>query len=131
MMSDGRAERRKSQRVEANLKLKVQVPLSDGSLRPAMMETLNISSSGVYFRSDHFMEPMTKLDMILDLPLPAEGEGEMRVAAAQCEGIVVRVVPEDPDAPVDHFEIAVFFTQIDDRGREYLKQHIAMLLTSA
>ena len=131
MMSDGRAERRKSQRVEANLKLKVQVPLSDGSLRPARMETLNISSSGVYFRSDHFMEPMTKLDMILDLPLPAEGEGEMRVAAAQCEGIVVRVVPEDPDAPVDHFEIAVFFTQIDDRGREYLKQHIAMLLTSA
>jgi len=131
MMSFGNSERRKAQRVDANLRLKVQIPLADGSLQPATIETLNISSSGVYFRSDHFMEPMTKLNMILDLPLPAEGEGEMRMAAANCEGIVVRVVPEDPDAQVDSFEVAVFFTQIEDQGREYLKQHIAMLLTSA
>ncbi len=131
-MSDGNIERRRAQRVDATLTLKVQVPLADGSSRPATMETLNISSSGVYFRSDHFIEPMTKLNMVLELPLTdPDAEGAERYGSANCEGIVVRVVPEDPESVVDSREIAVFFTHIDDQGREFLKEHIAMLLNAS
>ena len=123
-MSLSGAERRKGKRVDANLKLEVQIPSTAGGVSPATMETLNLSTSGVYFRSDHYIEPMTRLEMKLELPVDDEGG----VAAATCEGIVVRVVPEDPTVEVDQREIAVFFTRIDDEGLQHLEDHIARLL---
>jgi hypothetical protein len=128
-MSDVTQERRKGQRVEANLKLEVTIPRPDGGQEPVHMETLNISSSGIYFKSDHFIEPMTKLDMQLELPTHRDAEGRAdEFATASCEGIVVRVLPETEGPDVDHYEVAVFFTQIDEDGMRHLSDHINMLL---
>jgi len=128
-MSDATHDRRKGQRVEANLKLEVNIPRSDGSQAPVSMETLNISSSGIYFRSDHFIEPMTKLEMALELPTHRDAEGNPdEFATARCEGIVVRVLPETEGADVSHYEVAVFFTQIGEDGMRHLSEHINMLL---
>lgn len=129
-MTATRPERRKGQRVDANLKLAVKIPRPDGSLEPATMETLNISSSGIYFKSDHFIEPMTKLNMELELPVPSEGEGQ-GVAAASCDGIVVRVLPETASEDTAYYEVAVFFTQIDEQGLAHLQDHINMLLAAS
>ncbi len=129
-MASQQQDRRKGQRVEANLRLSVNVPLPDGRQVPATMETLNISTSGIYFKSDHYIEPMTKLDM--DLELPVEGEdGQRRTVTASCEGIVVRVLPETENETAAHYEIAVFFTHIDSDGLEHLQQHISSLLAAA
>ena len=129
MMSDAMNERRKGQRVDASLKLEVKIPREDGDLQPITMETLNISSSGIYFKTDHFIEPMTKLDMILELPVHQDDQGKTdKIATAQCEGIVVRVLPENEAPDVDHYEVAVFFTQIDEEGMLHLSEHINMLL---
>ncbi len=128
-MSDASQERRKGQRVDANLKLEVSIPRPDGTPQPVSMETLNISSSGIYFRSDHFIEPMTKLDMLLELPTHRDAEGRPdQIAAARCEGIVVRVLPETEGPDVANYEVAVFFTQIDEEGMHHLSDHINMLL---
>lgn len=125
-MSDAQQNRRKGQRVEAKLNLEVSIPRGDGSHVPARMETLNISSSGVYFRSDHYIEPMTKLNMVLDLPVdPQRPEA---TGIAHCEGIVVRVLPESVGSDAAPYEVAVFFTQIDEPGLRHLQQHINMLL---
>lgn len=124
-MTEPQRDRRKGQRVDANLNLEVSLPRGDGSHVPARMETLNISSSGVYFRSDHYIEPMTKLKMVLDLPVDRDAA---EIAKAQCEGIVVRVLPETAMPGTDTYEVAVFFTQIDEQGLKHLQQHINMLL---
>ncbi len=125
-MSGGSAERRKGLRVDANLKLSVNIPRPDGSHEPALMETLNISSSGIYFKSDHFIEPMTKLSMELVLPVSDED----KIASATCEGIVVRVLPELEAEETSHYEVAVFFTQIDEEGLGHLQDHIGLLLSN-
>ncbi len=127
-MAQNQQERRRGQRVEANLRLSVNVPLADGRQVPATMETLNISTSGIYFKSDHYIEPMTKLTMDLELPV---GDRDGATAVAHCEGIVVRVLPEQEDDQAAHYEVAVFFTGIDPEGLQHLQQHIALLLTAA
>jgi len=125
-----RSERRQAQRVDATLKLEVQVPV-DGGQAPACLETLNISTAGIYFRADHYIEPMTKLEMLLELPVPgADGAVAGDLAAVPCEGIVVRITPEDEQPGCDNYEVAVFFTNIEPESMSHLEEHIAMLITA-
>ena len=127
-MSPSADERRRAVRVDAALKLEVNIPREGGDPQLATLETLNISSSGIYFKSDHFIEPMTKLDMELELPI--DGPQDKNVTTASCEGIVVRVLPEYESPETDQYEVAVFFTRISDDGIEHLQNHISHLLES-
>lgn len=122
-------ERRRAQRVDANLNLEIQLPQADGSVETASLETVNISTSGVYFKSDHYIEPMTKLAMELEVSVPGDGDGAPEsTALVPCEGLVVRSVPETEVEGCDAYEIAVFFTHIDSEGMANLERHIEMLL---
>ena len=130
-MSTDWSEKRKAKRVDARLNLEVQLPRADGSLEMASLETINISSSGVYFRSDKFLEPMTKLAMRLDLTVPVDDGDGTELAPVTCEGIVVRTDPAAPSPECSQYESAVFFTSIDPEGLANLERHIAMLLNDA
>lgn len=127
-MAENPSERRKSTRVNANLKLEVKVPRTDGSMDTTILETINISSSGIYFKSGHFIEPMTRLGMVLEVSVPAEGSGEVVLAPVPCEGLVVRVEPEVDTADCTEYDVAVFFTTIDAEGQANLEKHIALLV---
>ncbi len=128
-MTDRPQERRQAQRVDASLKLEVRLACPDGSEKVASLETINISSSGVYFKSDHFIEPMTKLAMDLELQVPSAEPGlRPEMALVSCEGLVVRVTPEVETEECDSFEVAVFFTQIAEGGTETLERHIELLM---
>lgn len=116
-------ERRKAERVDAQISLQVHLPLSDA---PTDVETINVSSAGMYFRSPHYVEPMTKLELAFDVPVGGEELG-----AIQCEGIVVRVQPELPDDAVDGYEIGVFFTTIDAQSQENLEDYVEARLRAA
>ncbi len=128
-MTDHQIDRRKSSRINANLKLEVKLPRDDGSLDTATLETLNISSSGVYFKSGHFIEPMTKLAMVMEVTVPSsDGSGKVDLAPVPCEGLVVRVRPETETDGCDNYEVAVFFTSIESEGSTNLEKHIALLI---
>ncbi|MCK9995372.1 MAG: PilZ domain-containing protein [Candidatus Krumholzibacteria bacterium] len=128
-MTDQQIDRRKSERINANLKLEVKVPREDGSLETATLETINISSSGVYFKSGHFIEPMTKLAMVMEVTVPGvDGSGKVDMAPVPCEGLVVRVRPETEVEDCDEYEVAVFFTNIESEGAANLEKHIALLI---
>ena len=128
-MTDSAQDRRQSQRVDANLNLEVKLPRSDGSEEVASLETINISSSGVYFKSDHFIEPMTKLAMELEVLVPSGSEDEGReIALVPCEGLVVRLTPEIETEGCDSYEVAVFFTNIEPEGLQILERHISLLM---
>lgn len=126
-MSDTQSERRKAQRVDANLNLEVKFPRSDGSTGVASLETINISSSGIYFKSDHFIEPMTKLAMELEVAVPGT-HGNHDHALVPCQGLVVRTNPEADTVGCDDYEVAVFFTHIESDGMANLERHITMLI---
>lgn len=126
----GHDDRRHALRVNARLNLQVSVPRADGSVATASLETINISTSGIYFRSGHFIEPMTKLAMEIEVSVPAGVPGEAPVTApVPCEGLVVRSAPEEETAGCSEYDVAVFFTHVEPAGRENLEKHIAMLLS--
>ena len=123
-------ERRRALRVNANLNLEVKLPKADGSTETASLETINISTSGVYFKSDHFIEPMTKLAMELEVTVPpADADSAVTTAPVPCEGLVVRSNPEGLVEGCSDYEVAVFFTHIAPEGMANLEKHIGMLLT--
>jgi hypothetical protein len=125
-MTGNSPERRRAQRVSANLKLEVKVPGADA--RTATLQTINISSSGVYFRSDHFVPPMTRLAMEIEVSVPADDGGEHGTALVPCDGLVVRVTPETEVPDCADYEVAVFFTGITPEGMANLERHIALLI---
>jgi len=128
-MTDKQMERRKSNRVNANLKLEVKLPRVDGTQDIATLETINISSSGVYFKSGHFIPPMTKLALVLEVTVPAaDGSGGVELAPVPCEGLIVRIRPEAEVEGCDDYEVAVFFTHIEAEGAATLEKHIALLI---
>ncbi len=116
------AERRRAQRVMARLPLRLN--LESGTDQVADLETVNISASGIYFKSPRFIEPMTKLAMGLELEVPAEGDDPVSLKVVSCHGLVVRVQPESVQPGCDEYEVAVFFTWIDPDGQRVLQQHI-------
>jgi hypothetical protein len=128
-MVENQQNRRRAERVSANLNLEIKLPRPDGSLGTEKLETINISSSGLYFRSNHFIEPLTKLAMVLDVTVADEDQsGETTVAPVPCEGIVVRTIPEAETEGCDDYEVAVFFTHLESSGSVNLERHIALLM---
>ncbi len=127
-MADTKTNRRRSARINANLNLEVKVALADGSESTVNLETINISSSGVYFKSDHFIEPMTKLGMELEVCVPNDDGESEGSALVPCEGLVVRSNPEAETEGCEQYEIAVFFTHIEPAGMDPLERHISLLI---
>ena len=124
-------ERRRAARVDASLRLEVQVPGTAGGEETASLETINISSSGIYFKSDHFIEPMTKLSMDLEVLVPdADGTPSGDTATVPCEGLVVRTKPDGPTDGCTEYEVAVFFTHIEPEGMANLERHITLLIAT-
>lgn len=119
-------ERRKAERVSARLNLNVHLHLPGSAGGVDDLETLNVSSSGVYFRSSRYIEPMTKLALSFDVPTRVDDPRSLKPVS--CEGIVVRTLPEEPDAEVDAFEVAVFFTIIDAESLHHLEDYIATVV---
>lgn len=117
-------ERRKSERVDATLALNLHLELP-GVAEGLSPETINVSSTGVYFRSIRYVEPMTKLSLDFDVPTDEAGT----TARVQCEGIVARVIPEIPAPDVEYYDVAVFFTVIDADSLSALESYIALRLT--
>lgn len=116
-MTEHDTERRKAHRVDAQLDLKLHLDLPE--TEDADLETLNVSSSGIYFRSEAYIEPMTKLALSFGVPVSEGGEAEV-----ECEGIVARVVPELPGDDVEAYEIAVFFTTIGAESLRSLEDYV-------
>jgi len=124
-------ERRRSQRVDAQLRLQLYLEGEGGDAgQPAELRTINISTTGVYFLSDRHIAPMTKLAMGLELAVPGADPGSQDLALVQCEGIVVRTEPE-AETPAATYEVAVFFTWFEAEGQAILAEHIDMLLAGA
>lgn len=113
-----RVERREAVRIPAKLAMEIQI----GGENSARVRSLNVSANGVYFSSSRYIPVLTKLDITLDLPLAddEDAKGESVV----CRGVVVRTEPEEEREGQDEYQIACYFTSIDEADRETLESYI-------
>jgi len=116
------AERRKAQRVDANLAVTVKSGPGEAQGR-----ALNVSASGLYFESPYFIAPLTKVH--LDLVIP-EGDAKGKESTVGCDGVVVRVEPERRDPAISKYNVAIFFTLVPESSQKTLDRYIRSRLIS-
>jgi c-di-GMP-binding flagellar brake protein YcgR len=105
-------ERRREPRTAADRPLVVTVDES-----PVEVRLRDLSASGLCFFSEKPIPEMTALRIALDL---ADGKGASQ--RVQAGGAVVRCQPISPR--VAHYEVAVFFHDIDEEARAQLKRFV-------
>lgn len=114
MKANNLTERRRSPRIEKEIALKIRADNCD-----IVTQTKNISSLGAYCTVNRYIPPLTKLAIVLMLPLK-EKDNSTQV---QCRGVVVRTKNRHPDG----FDIAIYFNEINKKNKEkiekFVKQH--------
>jgi len=111
-------ERRQDPRADARLEVGVR---AGDDAQAFTVSSLNVSAGGVYVQVPHFIEPLTKLALTLDVPAPTPGEDPVRIEA---EAIVVRTVPEQPQEDVESYEVACAFLELRDDYRDAIHRYI-------
>lgn len=116
-------DRRGARRVESKLRFEAALGGADGELKLSSFETVNLSTSGLYFKSDLPLEPMTRFELEIMFPGGAGGASTL-AGSVKGEGTVVWVAP-DVDAPRGkRYEVGVFFSRLDSAGRKRLAAHV-------
>lgn len=93
----------------------MQVAVGSGTER---VESLNVSANGVYFMSSAYLEPLTRLEIMLELPIGDESR------TVSCAGVVVRVQPEVEKDDVEEYNIACYFTDVSSDDQDALEAYI-------
>lgn len=112
-------ERRKNPRANKSIPLKI----SSGEF-DIVTETENVSGAGAYCRVERYIEPMTKLKIVILLPI--KQRNKVSTKKIECTGVVVRSenVPLQPN----WFKIAIFFSDISNKDAQkisdYVNQHL-------
>lgn len=117
-----RRERRVSMRVDARLSMRVEGTPDGGASAKIVTESQNISASGVYCLSSHFLPPLSKVQLTIVLPkLPGHPHSQELV---KCEGIVVRceLLPQKKSEP--RYQLACMFSGIERAKQEILEEFV-------
>ncbi|MBI5709632.1 MAG: PilZ domain-containing protein [Candidatus Eisenbacteria bacterium] len=117
-----RNERRRTARADAHLSMRVESAREDGEHALVVTESQNISASGVYCMSSHYLAPLSRVGLTIVLPrLPGSRTSKELV---KCEGIVVRCEPAGTKKADARFELACMFTDLDPRRRSLLEEFV-------
>ncbi|MBF0252925.1 MAG: PilZ domain-containing protein [Candidatus Omnitrophica bacterium] len=116
-MSNKEQERRKFPRIK-DKGVSVQFKFEGLS---AITKSLDISASGIYCKITEQIPLMTKLEIVLALP---SEHGSSRPTLIDIEGVVVREHPVIQNGRADHYDIAIFFTNLMPKDREKLVKYI-------
>jgi hypothetical protein len=95
----------------------------DGALTQIVTESQNISASGVYCSSPHYLAPLSKVALTIVLPNQKSTQGSQRLL--KCEGIVVRCQATGPQAKPSGYDLACSFIGLDPRHRVLLDDFVA------
>ena len=121
-----RKERRIMTRADAQLSMRVEGRPGgaggDGALAPIVTESRNISGSGVYCVSPHYLAPLSKVALTIVLPgLPGRTP---RQRLLKCEGVVVRCQTFLARGRERAYELACSFLDLEERARTLLDEFV-------
>ncbi len=114
-------ERRKYPRLNKNLPLKISSDNFD-----IVTETKNLSSVGAYCEVNRYLEPLTKLKIILLLPF--KRKDRVITKKISCQGVVVR--SEAIPLKNDQYNVAIFFNDIQKGDISKISSYVSSLLTN-
>jgi PilZ domain-containing protein len=117
------SERRKFQRIHFNLPIKLSNVSFD-----AVTETKNVSGSGAYCAVSEDIELMTKLGIILLVPVVRGGKKNLK--KVNCTGIVVRKEKIKEESK-SLFNIGIFFSDLKKTDRKILVTYLDSLHKNA
>ena len=123
-----RIERRRSIRADASLSMRVEGQPADGDLTKIVTESQNISSSGVYCTSPHYLAPLSKVALTIVLPNRASRKslnGPTPQRLLKCDGIVVRCMPSDGKPRQHGYELACSFVGLEARHRDVIEEFVS------
>jgi hypothetical protein len=109
-------EKRRSRRFPSDVRLRS--PAGVEVVEVVEMEAVNLSLGGACCVSPHRFEPMTVLDVQVDLPGRTPTSMPLRATA-----VVVRVEPSRAGAP---YRIALWFREMADEDRARLRRHLGV-----
>jgi len=113
-------EQRKSPRISRNLSVK----FSDSEF-DILTETTNISASGAYCPVTKPLDPMTKLSLVILLPL----KKNKTVKKISCTGVIVRCESSDDNSKYP-YRVGIYFSDLKDKDRKTLSSYINTLLNN-
>jgi c-di-GMP-binding flagellar brake protein YcgR len=116
------AERRQTPRADARLSMRLEGEHENGARAQIVTESQNISCSGVYCYSSHYLAALSKVD--LTIVLPQMPDRKTRQELVKCEGIVVRCEATQSRSPVRQFELACMFHNLDAEQRERIEAFV-------
>lgn len=111
-------ERRKHLRVKKQLPLKIADKSFD-----VITETVDISPSGIYCRITRLLPVMSKIEVIMLVPVKGNGRYAKKIRA---RGVVVRsepVILENTDRA--HYNVAIFFTDISKKDQKAVEAYVS------
>ncbi len=112
-----RRERRRFPRIKDE---NISVQLS-GEGFDTITQSLDVSASGIYCKTDRHIPVMTRVQVVLSLP----GKTKTSIPTTMnIDGVVVREHPVKKDGRVQHYDVAIFFNTLLPREREKLVQYI-------
>lgn len=111
------AERRFSRRIDQ--KLPVNLSANGYSFATS---TQNISCTGAYCHIDKYIPPFTKLAIKMVLPVISQNKKEQ--IDIECKGVIVRTNDERQGG----FNIAVYFSEINERQQQKISKYISQFL---
>ncbi|MDD4954964.1 MAG: PilZ domain-containing protein [Candidatus Omnitrophica bacterium] len=112
-------EKRSYPRVTGSLALKLCADDCD-----LVTETKNISASGAYCAVNKSIEPMTKLSMVLLVPLNTTNHKDVK--KINCKGVVVRS-EHIQDNGRQSYCLGIYFSEIKENDRRILASYISSL----
>jgi c-di-GMP-binding flagellar brake protein YcgR len=114
-------ERRATARADARLSMRLKGARADGDLTQIVTESQNISASGVYCLSPHYLPPLSRVNLAIVLPRLPGGRGTKDIVSS--EGIVVRCESASPRGE-GRYQMACVFTDLDPRRRERIEEFV-------
>ena len=118
-----KSERRTSERADAKLSMRVEGGRAEGASAHIVTETQNISSSGIYCHSSHFLAPLSKVQLTIVLPkVPGNAAPQQLL---KCDGIVVRCDQRPGKKSETSYELACMFAGLDSLVRERIEEFVA------
>ncbi len=115
-------ERRRMSRADAQLSMRVEGGSTDGGLVPIVTESRNISGSGVYCYSPHYLAPLSKVALTIVLPAVPGRSPSQRLL--KCEGLVVRCQAGEGAKKDRAYQLACSFLGLETGVRDRLEEYV-------
>ena len=86
------------------------------------LETIDLSAGGLRCTAPVFLSPMTRMALSLVLPPGPGGSDEEQVVSG--EAVVVRSEPAAPGKPGELYNVALFFSRMEEADRQRLQNFL-------